>query len=134
MNISTHKFSSLLKSWRAKSNVSQLELSLRCNVSQKHISFVELERTAPSKPMVMDFCEALNIPLRDRNTMLLAAGYAPEYQESKLTEPEFVAVDNALKMILEKQEPFPAMVVNRMFKELACFYDRAKNCLGVTPT
>ena len=115
MTVSANKFSRLLKSWRAKSKVSQLELSLRCNVSQKHICFVELERTTPSKALVMDFCEALGIPLRDRNTLLLAAGYAPEYSESKLTGPELVAIDHALKMILEQQEPFPAMVLDRMF-------------------
>lgn len=115
MNERASKFPHLLKSWRAKSHVSQLELSLRCDVSQKHISFVESARTAPSRSMVLDFCEALNIPLRDRNALLLAAGYAPEYQESQLTEPELAVVDQALDMMLTHQEPFPAMVVDRQF-------------------
>ncbi|MEO1210810.1 MAG: helix-turn-helix transcriptional regulator [Cyanobacteria bacterium J06638_20] len=115
MNVKPYTFPHLLKSWRAKSQVSQLELSLRCNVSQRHISFVELAKAVPSRSMVLDFCEALNIPLRDRNVLLLAAGYAPEYQESKLNEPELAAVDKALTMMLTQQEPFPAMVIDRMF-------------------
>lgn len=115
MNKRASKFPHLLKSWRAKSHVSQLELALRCDVSQKHVSFVESARTKPSRSMVLDFCEALNIPLRDRNALLLAAGYAPEYQESELTEPELAVVDQALDMMLRQQEPFPAMVVDRLF-------------------
>jgi len=118
MKVSTEKlekFPRLLKSWRARSNVSQLELSLRCDVSQKHISFVESARSVPSKAMVIGFCEALNIPLRDRNGLLLAAGYAPEYRESALTEPELAAVNSALSMMLQQQEPFPAMVIDRTF-------------------
>jgi transcriptional regulator with XRE-family HTH domain len=105
----------LLKSWRARNNVSQLELSLRCDVSQKHISFIESARSAPSKGMVLQICEALNIPLRDRNSLLTAAGFAPEYRETALSEPELAAVDQALNMMLGQQDPFPAMVVDSLF-------------------
>ena len=105
----------LLKSWRARSNVSQLELSLRCDVSQKHISFIESARSAPSKAMMLQICEALNVPLRDRNSLLTAAGFAPEYRETALSEPELAAVDQALDMMLQQQEPFPAMVVDGLF-------------------
>lgn len=110
-----HDFPRLLKSWRAKLGVSQLELSLRCEVSQKHISFLESARSAPSKTMVSLICEALDIPLRDRNALLLAAGFAPGYKESALSAPELAAVGRALTMMLDQQEPFPAVVVDRLY-------------------
>ena len=111
-------FSRLLKSWRAKLGVSQLELSLRCEVSQKHISFLESARSAPSASMVRLICEALDIPLRDRNALLLAAGFAPGYKESDLSAPELAAVERALTMMLDQQEPFPAMVIDRLYNVL----------------
>jgi len=111
----TNNFPQLLKAWRAKCGVSQLELSLRCDVSQRHISFLESARSSPSKFMVMLICQALNVPLRDRNSLLLAAGLAPAYQESLLTEPDLKTVDQALTMILTQQEPFPAIVLDRLF-------------------
>ncbi len=109
------EFPLLLKSWRARSNVSQLELSLLCDVSQKHISFIEAARSSPSKPMVLQICEALNVPLRDRNGLLLAAGFAPEYRESDMSAPELAAVNQALDMMLQQQDPFPAMVIDALF-------------------
>jgi len=111
----TDGFSELMKSWRAKSGVSQLELALRCEVSQKHVSFLESARSRPSKLMVMLICEALAIPLRDRNALLVAAGFSPSYRESALSEPELAAVDRALTMMLDQQEPYPAMVIDRLF-------------------
>lgn len=111
----TDELPRLLKSWRARNNVSQLELSLRCDVSQKHISFIESARSAPSKSMVLLICEALNIPLRDRNSLLTAAGFAPEYRETALSEPELAAVDQALNMMLAQQDPYPAMVIDGLF-------------------
>ena len=116
----------LLKSWRARSNVSQLELSLRCDVSQKHISFIESARSAPSRPMVLQICEALDIPLRDRNSLLTAAGYAPEYRETALSEPELAAVDQALDMMLSQQEPYPAMVVDGLFNVVRANHGAAR--------
>ncbi len=111
----THDLPRLLKSWRARNKISQLELSLRCDVSQKHISFIESARTAPSKAMVLLICEALNIPLRDRNILLTTAGFAPEYRETALSEPELAAVNHALNMMLAQQDPFPAMVIDGLF-------------------
>lgn len=116
--VQPENFCQLMKSWRAKSGVSQLELALRCEVSQKHVSFLESARSRPSKLMVMLICEALNIPLRDRNSLLLSAGFSPSYKETSLTEPELAAVDQALTMMLDQQEPYPAMVVDRLFNVL----------------
>ena len=115
MNATSKEFRQLMKSWRAKRRVSQLELSLRCEVSQKHISFLESARTAPSSIMVSMICEALDMPLRDRNTFLMAAGFAPSYRESDLTQPEMAVIDQAINMMLAKHEPYPAMVVDRYF-------------------
>jgi transcriptional regulator with XRE-family HTH domain len=118
MNTAQNDFAPLMKSWRAKCGVSQLELSLRCEVSQKHISFLEQARNSPSKVMVLLICDALEIPLRDRNTLLLAAGFAPGYRESDLSAPELAAVDQALTMMMNQQEPFPAMVVDECYNVL----------------
>ncbi len=111
----TDDFPRFLKSWRANRGVSQLELSLRCEVSQKHISFLELARSAPSRAMVMRICDSLDIPLRDQNALLVAAGFAPGYRESALTQPELSAVDQALTMMLAQQEPYPAVVLDRLY-------------------
>ncbi|RED52492.1 DNA-binding XRE family transcriptional regulator [Aestuariispira insulae] len=105
-------FGNLVKSWRAKHGVSQLELAMRCDVSQKHISFLENGRNRPSLSMVLTLCEGLNIPLRDRNQMLMTAGFAPQYKESSLDAPELEMVDQALNMILQAHEPFPAVVMD----------------------
>ena len=115
MTLPSDDFPRQLKGRRAKCGVSQLELSLRRDVSQKHISFLELARTTPSRGMVMQIGEALDLPLRDRKTLLLAAGFAPAYKESALREPELTAVDQALTMMLDQQEPFPAFVVGKNF-------------------
>lgn len=111
-------FPQLLKTWRATRGISQLELSLRCEVSQKHVSFLESARSAPSKAMVLQLCEAIGIPLRDRNTLLLSAGYAPAYRESPLTDPELAAVNQALTLMLAKHEPYPAVVIDPLFNIL----------------
>jgi len=115
MNAPYEDFSQLLKSWRNQYGVSQLELSLRCDVSQKHISFLESKRSAPSHLMVQIISEALEIPLRNRNSLLMSAGFAPFYKESDLSEPELAAVDQALSMMLDQHEPYPAVVVDHLF-------------------
>jgi transcriptional regulator with XRE-family HTH domain len=112
------QFHDLLKSWRTQSGISQLELSMRSDVSQKHISFLESSKSRPSQSMVIQICEAMDIPLRDRNTLLLAAGFAPLYQRRDLTEPEISSVNLALDMMLDQQEPYPAVVVDSLFNVL----------------
>lgn len=115
MNEISKNFVELVKSWRAQSGVSQLELALRCDVSQKHISFLESARNTPSRSMVMLICDALDIPLRDRNQLMLSAGFAPAYKESDLSEPEMSAVNAAISMMLDQQLPYPAVVVDSFF-------------------
>jgi transcriptional regulator with XRE-family HTH domain len=103
----------LLRSWRQRRNLSQLELSLNASVSSRHLSFVETGRARPSREMIIRLAEELEVPLRERNPLLLAAGYAPAYTERPLDSPEMANVRDALDRFLRAHEPYPAIVVDR---------------------
>jgi transcriptional regulator with XRE-family HTH domain len=103
----------LLRGWRQRRNLSQLELSLSASVSSRHVSFIETGRSQPSREMVIRLAEELEVPLRERNSLLLAAGYAPVYTERALDTPEMETVRQALDRFLRAHEPYPAVVVNR---------------------
>ncbi len=103
----------LLKHWRGVRRVSQLELALRAEVTPRHVSFVETGRSNPSREMVLTLARALDVPLRERNQMLLAAGFAPSYRQSALDEPALAQVRAALERILSHHEPYPAVVMDR---------------------
>jgi transcriptional regulator with XRE-family HTH domain len=103
----------LLQQWRRSRRLSQLALAAEAAVSIRHLCFVETGRASPSRSMVLRLAEALDVPLRDRNTLLLAAGFAPAYRESPLDAPELTAVRGALDAILAQQEPYPAVVMDR---------------------
>ncbi len=103
----------LLKHWRGTRRLSQLALAAEAAVSVRHLSFVETGRANPSRAMVLKLAEVLDVPLRERNTLLLSAGFAPEYPESALDAPALAAVREALETILAQQEPFPALVMDR---------------------
>ena len=104
---------SLLQYWRKARGLSQLALSHEAEVSPRHICFLETGRARPSREMVVLLSNVLDVPLRERNALLLAAGFAPAYAESRLDAPELGAVRTALFAILRQQEPFPAVVMNR---------------------
>jgi transcriptional regulator with XRE-family HTH domain len=104
---------SLLRYWRSTRNLSQLALATEAEVSARHLSFLETGRAKPSREMVLLLANVLNVPLRERNALLLAAGFAPMYSETKLGAAELGAVETALFAILRQQEPFPAVVMNR---------------------
>jgi transcriptional regulator with XRE-family HTH domain len=106
----------LLRSWREHRRLSQLELSLQAAVSTRHLSFVETGRAAPSRELVLQLCEQLDVPLRERNRLLLAAGYAPVYGETPLDAPEMAAVRAAVRQVLLGHEPYPAVVVDRSWR------------------
>src|SRR5215467_13255856 len=108
-----HDFAASLRLWRRKRGLSQLELAGRSGVSQRHLSFLELGRAAPSREMVMRLATALDVPLRQHNALLLAAGFAPVWRETELAAPELAQVRAALDYILAQQEPFPAVAVDR---------------------
>src|SRR3954466_5067692 len=102
----------LLKMWRSKRRVSQLDLASVAGVSSRHLSFIETGRSKPSRDMVLHLAEHLDVPLRDRNVMLTAAGFAPMYQESPLDAPELASVRQAIEVILANHEPCPAFVID----------------------
>ena len=108
----------LLRQWRERRGKSQLELSLDADVSQRHISFIEIGRSVPSRQMLIDIATALDIPLRDRNTLLLAGGYAPIYPDGAWDGPEMHAITRALERMLRQHEPFPALVMDRYWNVL----------------
>jgi transcriptional regulator with XRE-family HTH domain len=122
---------SLLKDWRRRRRLSQLDLALEAGVSARHLSFVETGRSKPSREMVLHLAERLDVPLRDRNHMLLAAGFAPAYDERAIDAPEMAPVRLALDRVLAGHEPYPAIVVDRWWnlvaanRSIALFTDQA---------
>jgi transcriptional regulator with XRE-family HTH domain len=106
-------FASRLRWWRDHKGLSQLELAGRAEISQRHLSFLELDRAAPSREMVMRLAVALDIPLRQHNALLVAAGYAAVWRQTNLAAPELAQVQQALDYMLGQQEPFPAVAVDR---------------------
>jgi transcriptional regulator with XRE-family HTH domain len=111
-------FPSRLVWWRKKRGLSQLELAMAAGCSQRHVSFLELGRTKPSREMVLRLSTVLNVPLRNSNELLLAAGYAPEWTETNLGAEMLAPIRNALDFMLAQQEPFPAVVVDRRWNLL----------------
>lgn len=105
----------LLRAWRQRRRLSQLELALEADVSTRHLSFVETGRSTPSRDMVLRLAEHLDVPLRDRNLLLVAAGYAPVYAETPMAEPRMDSVRAALRQVLRGHMPFPAVVVDRFW-------------------
>ncbi len=109
----------LLKDWRQRRRLSQLDLALEAGVSARHLSFLETGRSKPSRDMVIHLSEQLEVPLRDRNQLLLAAGFAPAYSEQALDAPDMAPVREALDRILKGHEPYPAVVVDRWWELVA---------------
>ena len=103
----------LLRHWRTARHLSQLELSLDAQVSSRHLSYVETGRAQPSREMVMRLAHALDVPLRARNALLVAAGFAPLYFETDLEAPEMAQLRRAIELILQHQEPYPAFALDR---------------------
>src|SRR6516165_7729836 len=125
----------LLRYWRDARGKSQLDLSLDSGFSQRHLSFIESGRSTPGRQALLDIAQALDIPLRERNTLLLSAGYAPIYSESTWNAPEMQSTTKALERVLRQHEPFPAIVMDRYWNVLMtndsaprffnCFIDMA---------
>ncbi|MFI6361851.1 helix-turn-helix domain-containing protein [Nocardia sp. NPDC050630] len=108
----------LLREWRLRRRLSQLDLSVQSGISTRHVSFVENGRTIPSPAMVERFAEHLDIPLRERNRLLVAAGYAPTYQHRALDDPDLVQARTAVRRVLDAHEPFPALAIDRQWNLL----------------
>ncbi|WP_431955734.1 helix-turn-helix domain-containing protein [Nocardia lijiangensis] len=111
--MSTQTAGDLLRHWRLERRLSQLELAGRAETSARHLSFIETGRATPSRAMLAHLCDHLDIPLRERNRLLLAAGYAPAYAEPTMDTPEMDAVRQAMRQILVGHEPYPALAIDR---------------------
>ena len=111
-------FAARLRSWRRHKGWSQLELAGRAGISQRHLSFLEIGRAAPSRDMVARLATTLDVPLRQHNELLVAAGFAPVWHETEFAAPELARVRDALDYMLAQQEPFPSVVVDRRWNLL----------------
>lgn len=108
----------LLREWRTRRHRSQLDLSLEVGVSARHLSFVETGRSRPSAELVLALAEHLDVPLRERNTMLLAAGFAPQYGQTSLDDPAMERIRSLLQRMLDAQDPYPGVVIDRQWNVL----------------
>lgn len=124
----------LLREWRERRRISQLELALRADSSARHISFIETGRSRPSQEMVLRLADHLDVPVRERNTLLVAAGYAPAYPERPLDDPAMGGLREGLERLLTSYEPFPALVVNSTYEVLAANRGIAALLDGVAPS
>ncbi|AEK61981.1 helix-turn-helix domain-containing protein [Collimonas fungivorans] len=114
----TSEFGDLLRYWRDVRGVSQLDLSLEAGVSQRQISFIESGRSVPGRHTILALAQTLDVPLRERNALLLAAGYAPVYSEAPWNAQEMHSVVRALERVMRQHEPFPAIVMDRNWNVL----------------
>jgi transcriptional regulator with XRE-family HTH domain len=112
-------FGDQLRAWRMRRRMSQMDLANEAEISTRHLSFVETGRSAPSREMVLRLAERLDVPLRERNALLVAAGYAPMYRERPLDDPALAAAREAVQLILKSHEPYPALAVDRHWNLLA---------------
>ena len=113
MNAQINPVGAYLREWRQRRRLSQLDFALQAEISQRHLSFMESGRATPSRDMLLRLAEHLDVPLRERNTWLLAAGYAPTFEERRLDSPALHEARRAIDTLLKSTEPFPALVVDR---------------------
>ena len=111
-------FGRLLRGWRERRGFSQLDLALAARTTQRHLSFIESGRATPSRAMILRLAATMNLPLRQQNALMLAAGYAPAWRERDLSTPDLAVVNSALDYMLAQHEPYPAFVVDRCWNLL----------------
>src|SRR5258708_30063245 len=102
-----------LREWRQRRRLSQLDLANDAEISARHLSFMETGRAAPSRDMLLRLAERLDVPLRERNVMLVAAGFAPAFAQRGLDDPAMASARQAIETVMQAHEPYPAMVVDR---------------------
>lgn len=127
-------FGDQLRQWRQHRRLSQLALSLEAGISARHLSFVETGRSQPSRELVLRLVERLEVPLRERNAMLMAAGYAPMYPQRSLDDPALSVAREAVEQVLMAQEPHPALAVDRHWNMVMANRMIAPLLSGVTPS
>lgn len=133
MTIAARGVGDHLREWRQKKRMSQLDLALDAEISTRHLSFLETGRARPSREMVLRLAEQLEIPLRDRNALLAAAGFAPLFGERALDDPDMAGARRAIDLILAAHEPWPALVVDRRWDLVAANCGIAPMLAGISP-
>jgi transcriptional regulator with XRE-family HTH domain len=123
----------LLREWRQRRRLSQLELATEAEISARHLSFIETGRSQPSRDMVLHLAEELDVPMRERNVLLVATGYAPIFTQRSLDDPALAAARNAVDLILEAQKPYPAFAIDRHWLVIASNAALPELYAGVSP-
>lgn len=134
-NVATlpHAFGPLLRDWRQRRRLTQLDLACEAEISTRHLSFLETGRAKPSRDMLLHLTELLEVPLRDRNELFVAAGYAPVFRERALDDPQLGAARAALELVLGAHEPYPAIVVDRHWNLVLSNAAARRMLAGVPP-
>src|SRR6185436_16473693 len=130
---SPRTFGAQLREWRQRRHLSQLDLAAELQISTRHVSFVETGRSQPSRAMVLRLAESLDVPLRERNSLLVAAGFAPMYASRPLSDPSMSAARQAVDLILNGHEPYPALLVDRHWTLVASNRAVAPMLVGIDP-
>lgn len=130
----TRPVGDLLREWRRHRRLSQLELATEAEISTRHLSFVESGRAMPSRDMILHLAEYLDIPLRERNALLVAAGFAPVYAERALDDPALDAVRHTIELLLRGMEPYPALAVDRYWHLVTANRAAARLMAGLPET
>jgi transcriptional regulator with XRE-family HTH domain len=123
----------LLREWRRHRRLSQLDLASGAEISTRHLSFMESGRAQPSRDMIVRLAEYLEIPLRERNQLLIAAGFAPAYRERALADPALASVRDTMRLLLQGMEPCPALVVDRHWHLVDCNQATQRLLAGLSP-
>src|SRR5437588_12345870 len=119
MNIQHRHVGEHLRTWRHRRHLSQLDLALEAEISARHLSFLETGRSQPSREMILHLAGQLEIPIRERNVLLVAAGYAPIFPERHLDDPALAAIRSAIDVLLEAHKPYPAFALDRHWNVVA---------------
>src|SRR5262245_42438745 len=131
--IQTQPVGNLLRKWRERRRLSQLDLACEAEISTRHLSFLETGRSLPSREMVLRLAERLEVPLRERNRLLVAAGYAPVFPERPLDHPALGAARKAVDLVLAAHEPYPALAIDRHWTVVAANNSISRLLDGVDP-
>ncbi len=133
MSATASRFGPLLREWRQRRHISQLDLALQGNISSRHLSFLETGRSQPSREMVLLLAEQLEVPLRERNILLTAAGFAATFRERRLDDPALGAARQAVELVIQGHAPYPALAVDRHWTLVAANDAMAPLLVGVDP-
>ena len=131
--VNTRPVGHLLREWRQRRRMSQLDFAVEAEISPKHLSFLETGRSQPSREMVLHLAELLDVPLRERNSLLIAAGFAPMFKELALTDPALQPAREAVELVLRGHEPYPAIAVDRHWQLVAANAPANAFMSGVAP-